>query len=206
MSDILRMSDISKDPVFEDFLEMIRSELEDFLAPRNLSCTGPKRELVARAFTAWELQLPVKVSYEELQTKLRVEYDIRLTVHGIRDPKTYPEDAWKKDVLQWPPLDLEKLFEYILENREFGNDYIGKNKTKKAFSYYKSGFVGTIESAANMHQDGFIILRTKVTPSQSVRDQPRELWIALQSNGKPLTAWCNCRIRPDMQSHYSSII
>ena len=175
------MSDVSKDPVYEDFLEMTRSELEDFLAPRNLSCTGSKRELVARAFTAWELQLPVKVSYEELQTKLRVEYDRRLTVHGIRDPKTYPEDAWKKDVSQWPPLDLGKLFEYILENREFGNDYIGKYKTKKAFSYYKSGFVGTIESAVNMHQDGFVILRTKVTPSQSVRDQPRELWIALQS-------------------------
>ena len=103
-----------KDPVYEDFLEMARSELEDFLAPRYLSCTGSKRELVARAFTAWELQLPVKVSYEELQTKLRVEYDRRLTVHGIRDPKTYTEDAWKKGVLQWPPLDLGKLFEYIL--------------------------------------------------------------------------------------------
>ena len=87
------MSDISKDPVYEDFLEMTRSELEDFLAPRNLSYTGSKRELVARAFTAWELQLPVKVSYEELQTKLRVEYERRLTAHGIHDPKTYPENA-----------------------------------------------------------------------------------------------------------------
>ena len=99
---------------------------------------------------------------------------------------------WKKDVAQWPPLDIGKLFEYILENREFGNDYIGKYNTKKAFSYYKSGFVGTIESAVNTHRNGIIILRAKVTPSQSVRDQPRELWIALNANGKPLTAWCNC--------------
>ena len=186
------MSDISKDPVYEDFLEMTRSELEDFLAPRNLSCNGSKRELVARAFTAWELKLPVKISYEELQTKLRVEYERRLTVHGIQDPKTYPENAWKKDVSQWPLLDLGKLFEYILENREFGNDYIGKYKTQKAFSYYKSGFVSPIESAVNSHHDDIIIFRAKVTPSQSVRDQPRELWIALKSTGKPVTAWCSC--------------
>ena len=58
-------------------------------------------------------------SHEEQQTKLRVEYERRLTTHGIQDPKGYPENSWKKDVSQRPPLDLGKLFEYIVDNSEF---------------------------------------------------------------------------------------
>lgn len=104
-------------------------------------------------FTAWELQLPVKVFYEELQTKLRVEYERRLAAHEIRDPKTYTENAWKKDVSQWPALDLGKLIEYIhiLENTKFGNDYIRKYKMQKASSYYRSGFVRAIECVVITH-------------------------------------------------------
>ena len=37
-----------------------------------------------------------------------------------------------------------------------------------------------------------VILRARVIPSQSVRDQPRELWVAIKTNGNPLTAWCSC--------------
>ena len=87
---------------------------------------------MARAFTAWELKLPIKSSYEELQVKLRVEYQRRLDLHNITDPKCYPANVWRKDVAQWLLLDLGKLFEYILENREFGNDYIGKYNIQKA--------------------------------------------------------------------------
>ena len=90
-----------------------------------------------------------------------MEYERRLTTHGIQDPKGYPENSWKKDVSQWPPLDLGKLFEYILDNREFGNDYIGKYKTKKAFSYYKSGFVSAIESVVDSNQDNIPVPQKK---------------------------------------------
>ena len=108
-----------------------------FLAPRNLSCTGSKRELVAQAFTAWELQIPKIISDEEIQAKLREEYNNRLKKHDLKDPKIHHESAWKKDMSQWPLVDLGKLFEYILDNREFGSDYIGKHKTQEAYSYFK---------------------------------------------------------------------
>ena len=127
------MSEVSKYRVYEDFLEMTRGELEYFLAPRSLSCTGSKCELVAQAFTAWELKLPIKSSYEELQVKLNMDIREDLDHYNIKDPKCYPTKVWRKDVVQWPLLHLVKIFEYILENRELGNYYIGKYKIQKAF-------------------------------------------------------------------------
>ena len=103
-----------------------------FLAPRNLSCTGSKRELVAQA---WELQIPKIISDEELQAKLREEYNNKLKKHDLKDPKIHHESTWKKDESQWPLVDLGKLFEYILDNREFGSDYIGKHETQNAFLF-----------------------------------------------------------------------
>ena len=108
------------------------------------------------------------------------------------DPKCYPANVWRKDVAQWPLLDLGKIFEYILENRDLGNDYIGKYKIQKAFSYFKSGFVGAIECVIEPHHANTVILRARVIPSQSVRDQPRELLVAIKMNGSLLTAWCSC--------------
>ena len=78
-----RMSSKVEQTTYDDFLEMTKSELEDFLAPRNLSCSGSKRELVARAFTAWGLKIPIRISDEELQAKLRDEYNNRLKKHNM---------------------------------------------------------------------------------------------------------------------------
>ena len=187
-----RMSSKVEQTTYDDFLKMTKSELEDFLAPRNLSCSGSKRELIARAFTAWELKIPIRISDEELQAKLRDEYNNRLKKHNLKDPKVYQESDWKKDVSQWPLVDLGKIFEYILDNREFGSDYIGKYKTQKAYSYFKSGFVSCIECVVDPELNGTILLRARVTPSQSVRDIPREIWIAAKASGQTLTAWCSC--------------
>ena len=70
-----------------------------------------------------------------------MEYQRRLDLHNITDPKCYPANVWRKDVAQWPLLDLGKIFEYILENREFGNDYmyIGKYNIQKAFYILRVG-------------------------------------------------------------------
>ena len=53
-------------------------------------------------------------------------------------------------------------------------------------------FVGAIECAIEPQHANTVILRARVIPSQSVRDQPRELWVAIKTKGSPLTAWCSC--------------
>ena len=42
---------------------------------------------------------------------------------------------------KWPPVDLGKIVAYVLSNKEFDSDYIGKYKDEKACSYWKSNFV-----------------------------------------------------------------
>ena len=64
---------------YEDFLEMGKSQLTDFLSVRGLSTSGVKVELVARAFTAIEMKLPILVSSEEQQKLLSTEYQTRLS-------------------------------------------------------------------------------------------------------------------------------
>jgi hypothetical protein len=45
---------------YDDFSTLTVGTLKDFLSLRELSTTGRKIELVARAFSAFELKLPVK--------------------------------------------------------------------------------------------------------------------------------------------------
>jgi len=51
---------------YEDFLNWTVSSLKDFLALRGLKQSGKKAELVARAFGAYELNVPKKYSQEEI--------------------------------------------------------------------------------------------------------------------------------------------
>ena len=59
---------------YQDFLNFTLTSLRDFLAVRRLKQTGKKAELVAKAFGAYELKVPKKFSQEEIDRKLKEEY------------------------------------------------------------------------------------------------------------------------------------
>lgn len=46
---------------YEDFLALPTVSLKDYLSLRGLSITGKKVELVAKAYSAQELKIPVKI-------------------------------------------------------------------------------------------------------------------------------------------------
>ena len=48
------------------------------------------------------------------------------------------------DVTAWLKVNLGNIFEYILETKEFGEEYIGKYKDHKTCSYFDIGFFGEI--------------------------------------------------------------
>ena len=81
----------------------------------------------------------------------------------------------------WPALDLGKVFSFILSKKEFDSDYVGKYKVCKAYSFFASGFVDTLYSHTFV-TIGEYILKCKVTPSQRVRDEPWEVWVAIDTN------------------------
>ncbi|CAH3151805.1 unnamed protein product [Porites lobata] len=88
---------------YDDFLGWTVSSLKDFLSLQGLKQTGRKSELIARAFGAYELNVPVKFSQEQIYQQIKDEYSRRLTKNEIKsDPNMLPSDAWIDDVKEWP--------------------------------------------------------------------------------------------------------
>ena len=107
---------------YEDFLGWTVSSLKDL---RGLKKTGPKSDLVARAFGVYELKAPVKFSQQQIYQQIKEEYSRRLNSNGIKtDPNNIPHETWIDDVKQWPEVDDGKLFIYILRTKAVNVEYI----------------------------------------------------------------------------------
>ena len=164
----------------------------DYLAVRGLKVSGTRVELVARAFVAAELNLPIIESTEEHQNRLILEYEKRLASLAISDPCLVNEPV--DDVTVWPPVSLGSIFSYILKVRDFDREYVGKYKDQKAYSYFDSGFVDTILVHEPKEQNckKFVYVYCKVTASQSVNEK-KELWVVIdKKSGEVCLAWCSC--------------
>ena len=155
---------------------------------RSLSQNGPKLDLAARAMLAFEREDPIRQDLEVLDRGLKDTYSKLLSEYGIPDPRTIKE--WYEDVSLWPCVDLGKIFSFIISKKAFETEYIGQYKAKKAFSYFMSGFVHEINSSKVSPE--MVVLKSRVTPSQKVRDDPREAWILCRKNGDILCAYCSC--------------
>ena len=118
------------------------------------------------AFGAYELKAPKKFSQEEIDRKLKEEYQQRLKKHRINtDPNSIRKEDWKENVHEWPNIDDGMLFSYILRVKAVDVDYIGKYKDQKAYSYWLSGFVDTVYHASC--NDNLLFLKAYVSPSMT---------------------------------------
>lgn len=93
----------------------------------------------------------------------------------------------------WPLVDLGHIFHYILEKKAFESDYVGQYKVKKAFSYFKSGFVSQVVTATGADKDT-IFLKGSVLPSQKVSSAPHVVCALLKKSGEIQTAYCSCTV------------
>ena len=173
---------------WEDFLAMGKSNLEDFLAVRGISKSGRKIELVAKAFSAVQMNLPIVFSSEEMQKRLNSEYLARLQRYGIVDPREIPTGQRNDDITKWPPITLGRVFEYILKCKDFETDYIGRYKDERAFSYFDSGFVDQI----TIYESGDITFMYCNVQSSMTASNINNLWVAAKRDGVVLTGWCSC--------------
>ncbi|PFX16729.1 Uncharacterized protein K02A2.6 [Stylophora pistillata] len=111
---------------YEDFVHWTVLSLKDFLALPGLKQTGLKNELVSGAFGAYELKVPIKSSHEEINKKLKKEYQNILKKHKIdTDPNTLINEAWQENVQEWPQIDDGILLSYILNVKAVDVEYIG---------------------------------------------------------------------------------
>ena len=89
----------------------------------------------------------------------------------------FGDSQWSSDSLEhWPLVNLSGIFSFLLKSKDFKGD-IGHYKTEKAFSYFSSGFVGTISRA------------TIPDKEEMEKHQP---WILSKDNGEIIAAWCTC--------------
>ncbi|CAC5370027.1 unnamed protein product [Mytilus coruscus] len=175
------------DNAFEEFSTI--GKLKDFLSARGLQCMGNKQQLVSRCFVAWESNIPLRYSEQEQLSKLKTEYDNRLQEANIDDPRSLKDDDWSSDVKEWPKIDLGKIYSFILSKKEQDMDFIGHYKTQKAYSYYQSGIVDTVFCAT---LNGSQIIKSHVTPSQSVRNEPHDVWLTVNNENEIQVSWCSC--------------
>lgn len=182
---------LSKMYTYEEILEWPVSLLKSYLAVRGLNVGGRRMELVARAFAAMEMSLPIIQSETQQKETLRKQYLLKLESNGIIDPYAVDTTNRINDLTKWPNIDSGSIFSYILKKREFDADYIGKYKDQKAYSYFDSGFVGLVSTFEYKH--GFIFLYANVRSSMSIHEE-KEVWIAIKSITSPIvvTAHCTC--------------
>ena len=166
--------------------------LRDFLSVRGMITSGTKSELVARAFTAVELKLPIIDSSEEQKRKLAEEYSKRLATYEISDPLMISDTERSKDVTKWPNIHAGCIFEYILRVRDFDTDYIGRYKDQKAYSYWDSGFVGQISTYDPTDRKDIKIVYGDVRASLTVTTT-HHIWVLVRNDPVSiLTCWCSC--------------
>ena len=186
---------VGKEYKFEDLLGLTITSLQNFLSLRGLSKSEIKDELIARAFGAYELNVLVKVPQEVISTELNKEYQRRLSHNNAPDPNKICPDQWIDDVTLWPDLDQGKLFSFILKKKAVDSEYIGNYKDQKAFSFYETGFVGTLYSYT-VPGTKMLCVKGDITPSSKVRDDLHKPWILCEipkeGECEILTTWCTC--------------
>ena len=130
---------------YDDFLSMNVNNLKDYLTVRGISVSGYKKiELVARAYSAAEMDLPIILSSADVTKNLEEEYSKRLREFNIFDPKNIEKRITSRRLDCLAKSRSRSIFEYILRMKEFDKEYIGKCKDQKSYSYFGSGFVGEI--------------------------------------------------------------
>ena len=74
-------------------------------------------ELVARAFSASEMNLPLVLSSAQEKQSLIKDYNKQLQEYGLTDPLKIPVSERTNNSCNWPWINLDQIFDYILKTR-----------------------------------------------------------------------------------------
>ena len=171
-------------------------ELKKYLRLRGLRVTGRKQELVARVFAAVENGVEPVKSAVEIEKEIRTEYDSKLKVDDIIIPDPYTlTEGWvdeKYGMKFWPMVLYPDIFNYLMFfPSELGSKDLNDYKNSKAYSYYKSGWLGQLWYHCIDGSGKFCVLKTDCRKSQSIRDTNHKLWIVIEKKSAHIRS-CHC--------------
>ncbi len=174
-------------------------ELKNFLRLRGLKVSGKKEELAARVFVAYENNLPIKKTAEEVETEIASEYQQKLLIEDgvlIPDPLTV-QDGWLSEdmgIKFWPLTLYPDIFNFLaFHPNELASSDLSDYKTSKAYNYYSQGWLSPLHFH-NIEGDSKVcLLKGSCRPSQRINDTHHKLWICIaKKSGKILRAHCTC--------------
>jgi predicted NodU family carbamoyl transferase len=173
-----------EDNAYEEFASNTIGHLKNVLSARGLLCTGSKQQLVSRCFFAWESKTPLKYTETQQLSRFQTEYDTRLKEANINDPRSFKDEAWSYG----PKVDLGQIFSFVLSRKEQDIEFVGHYQSQRAYSYYQSGFVDTIYFTS---LNGTKVVTSRVSPSQSIKNEAHDVWIALNKRHEIVVSWCS---------------
>ena len=180
-----------------------KTQLQDYLKERELPVTGTKAELVALAFAAWTMKVPVKVTDQEKKAQKAAAYHSLLTINGkqLPDPFTLV-DGWEGEEtgrLKWPCTMMDDIsvflekHDVVIGQASLHKRLLSDYKEGKAFSYFASNFLFEVLYHPVEDACAYCFLKTKCRPSFAVHDEPHDVWVCIQKEtGSVESAFCTC--------------
>ena len=174
-------------------------ELKHFLKIRNLKSTGKKEALVARVFVALENNVKPVPTAEMLEKTVKAEYKSKLEELGITDPWEI-KDGWLSEesgIHSWPMVTYGNIFNFLMFfPSELGSADLNDYKTSKAYSYFKSGWLGQIKYHTISSNSAICLMKSDCIPFKNFNDKEdnfHKIWVCVnKESGCIKGAHCTC--------------
>lgn len=183
----------------EDFSHWKIEALRSFLSQRGLSIGGNKQELVALAFAANTLNMPIIPTAVEIEKSKLECYKNLLKVGDVILPDPFLIfDKWEDEtqgMSHWPPVFITDVTTFLMkyESEEKAQLHLNQYKIGKAYEYYTSEWLKEVFYHPISTSSPYCFLRARCTPSQSLNAATHSAWVCLQkATGHVLSAYCSC--------------
>jgi hypothetical protein len=189
-----------------DFNTWKVNALKAYLSKRNLKVEGNKAKLVARAFAAWEIKVPLAETNVQLEIEKNQSYQSLLTIGTDGSAVILPDPCkdilpWKSEkegMKDWHPVYFSDICVFIL-SRHAGKDVgmreriLNEYKEGKAFRYFDNNCRLKEVFFCDLNNLEYCYLKAQCTPSQHLSHLPHNVWVCVhKTKGNIISAYCTC--------------
>ena len=130
---------------------------------------------------------------ESLDNEAWARYKQKLQISGYEVPDPFSLTDWEDNIHKWPPVEYGDIYNYLINSPGvYTQDTLKAYKSLDAYSFYSAGHVHQVFYHNVSKESPVCVLKSKVTPSQSVTDPPREAWVVVDKKGAISAAHCTC--------------
>ena len=134
---------------------------------------------------------------QELPYCERERYISKLHYWEFTEALPDPHDlniGWIDDPTEWPDVSFGDVYQYLIETPgRYTNTSLKAYKSLDAYEYVKSDHVQPILYHPVSEESPFCSVKSKIAPSQRLRDKPHQPWVCLSKESAAVVcAHCTC--------------